>query len=299
MIGGTLAALILPVIFAASDTLSFSSDVLLILVPAALLAAWSIRCDSLDDGKTHHTSGLLTMWRETSLPARQVLAIHLLNALAGGTAATLFLIYTREALGLTEQAAGLLLLLYFVSGLLALPLWVAAARRIGEARVWRSAMLLAAIGFLPAAFLGEGQVVAFALVCLATGATLGADIALPAALQARVVVAESRKLNKPRGGALFGLWGMASKLALALAAGVALPLLAWLSSPEAGRGQGQVVPWLYAGLPVLIKLMAIAALQRSALMAVEPEQTGHPTEERNALDPTIDTGTTAGATRRV
>ncbi|MGD1982890.1 MAG: MFS transporter [Chromatiaceae bacterium] len=299
MIAGTLAALLLPVAFGASDTLAFSAGVLLYLIPIALLAAWTVGGHALSGAVKRRASGLRAMWHETSRPARQVLGIHLLNALAGGTAATLFLIFTREALGLDEQAAGLLLLLYFVTGLVALPAWVVAAKRFGEAPVWQAAMLLAALGFLPAAFLGEGDMLAFALVCLATGATLGADIALPAALQARVVVDESRALNKPRGGALFGLWGMASKLALALSAGVALPLLAWLSGPETGRAQGEVVPWLYAGLPVLIKLMAIAALQRSVLMHIERPRPGQPTEGHDAVDATFDSDAAAGATRRL
>lgn len=264
MIAGTLLAMILPVALGGADALATGSLALLWLLPPAILAVWWLR----GAGESHAGQipfSLLRLWRDTSRPARQVLAIHLLNALAGGTAATLFVIYTRDALGLDERASGLLLLLYFVVGLAMLPLWVRVARRIGEAQAWRVAMLLAAAGFAPAALLGQGDAMAFALVCLVTGATLGADIALPAALQARLVVAETRRLARPRGGALFGLWGMASKLALALAAGLALPLLGWLSE-GGGWTRAEAVPWLYAGLPVLIKLLAVLALQRSVLM---------------------------------
>lgn len=264
MIAGTLLAMILPVALSGADALATGSLALLWLLPPAILAVWWLRRAAVSHAGPAPLS-LLALWRDTSRPARQVLAIHLLNALAGGTAATLFVIYTRDALGLDERGSGLLLLLYFVVGLAMLPLWVRLARRIGETKAWRGAMLLAAAGFLPAALLGQGDAVAFALVCLVTGATLGADIALPAALQARLVVAETRRLSRPRGGALFGLWGMASKLALAIAAGLALPLLGWLSE-SGGWTRGEAVPWLYAGLPVAIKLLAVLALQRSELM---------------------------------
>ncbi len=298
MISGTLLALLLPVMLHATDNLAFSAAALLWLVPPALAAGWLIRSGAV----ARHAgarAGLLAMWRDTSLAARQVLSIHLLNALAGGTAATLFLIYTREALVLDERSAGLLLLLYFVVGLAALPFWVLVARRVGEARAWRAAMTLAAVGFLPAAFLGPGDSAVFALVCLVTGATLGADIALPAALQARVVVDESQRLSRPRGGALFGLWGMASKLALALSAGLALPLLAWLSVPEAGRPQAVVVPWLYAGLPAVIKLLAVLALQRSVLMSTPVDNPDHSEEVPDAHDPSVAVDPALGASRRV
>jgi Na+/melibiose symporter-like transporter len=299
MIAGTLLALLLPVAFGATDTLDFSATVLLWLVPIALVAAWMIRAGAVSAAIKAHATGLMAMWHETSRPARQVLSIHLLNTLAGGTAATLFLIFTREALGLDERAAGMLLLLYFVVGLAALPLWVRVARRIGEVRAWRAAMLLAAAGFVPAAFLGNGDVLAFALVCVVTGATLGADIALPAALQARLVVDESRTLDKPRGGALFGLWGMASKLALALSAGLALPLLAWLASPETARSQGDVVPWLYAGLPVFIKLFAVLALQRSVLMPAAAGAAQDTKEVSDDVHPPADSHSAINASRRV
>ena len=298
MISGTLLALLLPVLLNAKDNLAFSASALLWLVPPALAASWLIRPGAVARHAGARAS-LLAMWTDTSLAARQVLSIHLLNALAGGTAATLFLIYTREALALDERSAGLLLLLYFVVGLAALPFWVLLARRIGEARAWRAAMLLAAAGFLPAALLGQGDGTIFALVCVVTGATLGADIALPAALQARVVVDESQRLSRPRGGALFGLWGMASKLALALSAGLALPLLAWLSVPEAGRPQAVVVPWLYAGLPAFIKLLAVLALQRSVLMSTPVDDPDHSEEVPDAHHPSVAVNPAVGASRRV
>ena len=113
----------------------------------------------------------------------------------------------------------------------------------------------------------------------------GTDIAMPAALQAQLLVSESQAMEKPRGGALFGLWGMAGKLALALAAGIAVPLLALLSHPAGGLTQTQVLPWLYAGLPVMIKLLAVLALQRSQLMrssALDAEPTGNAEQPRTA-----------------
>jgi Na+/melibiose symporter-like transporter len=284
MIVGTLSALLLPALAGGSDALASSARALLWLAPPAAALVWLLRPQPAA-AQAPLAGGLRAMWRHTSRPARQVLAVHLLNALAGGTAATLFVLYARDVLGLDERASGLLLLVYFVSGLAMLPLWVALARRIGRVRTWRAAMLLAAVGFVPAALLGPGDWEVFALVCVLTGATLGADIAMPAAIQAQLVVSESRRLARPRGGALFGLWGMASKLALALAAGLALPLLDLLARPATGLSQGAVLPWLYAGLPVLIKLLAVLALQRSVLVTGADAAGDSPTWEENDADP--------------
>ncbi|MCG6967335.1 MAG: MFS transporter [Chromatiaceae bacterium] len=271
MIIGTLAALVLPAVLGDPTALAASAYALLWLAPPALLLVWWLRVPAAQRVAAPAAS-LAAMWRYTSRPARELLGIHLLNALAAGSAANLFLIYTRDVLGLDGSGSGVLLLLYFAAGLIALPFWVRYARRFGRVRAWRTAMLLAAVGFLPAVALGAGDQLAFAVVCILTGATLGADIALPAAIQGQIVVDESNHPAGPRGGTLFGLWGMASKLALALSAGLSLPLLALLARPGSGFGVAEVAPWLYAGLPVLIKLIAVVALRRSVLwsLCIEP-----------------------------
>ena len=62
-------------------------------------------------------------------------------------------------------------------------------------------------------------------------------------------------------GAYFGLWHLLEKLALALAAGVALPMLQWLGyQPGSAAGSGSALSLVYALLPCAIKLAAAAML---------------------------------------
>ena len=72
-------------------------------------------------------------------------------------------------------------------------------------------------------WLKTGDVGAFALICVVTGLCLGADLALPPAIQADVADWDRLRFRRNRTAGLFALWGMATKLALALAAGLALP----------------------------------------------------------------------------
>ena len=71
--------------------------------------------------------------------------------------------------------------------------------------------------------LGAGDVAAFTAVCVASGVALGADLTLPGALLAGVIQRAGHA--GAREGAYFGWWNFATKLNLALAAGLALPLL--------------------------------------------------------------------------
>ena len=71
------------------------------------------------------------------------------------------------------------------------------------------------------------------MVCVLTGLCLGADMALPPAIQADVADWDRLRYRRNRTAGLFSLWNMATKLALALAAGLLLPTLAALGIEEA------------------------------------------------------------------
>ena len=195
-------------------------------------------------------------------PFLRLLGAFLLNGFANGFPATLFIFYVSEKL-VTPEMAGPLLVLYFICGVAGVPLWLWLARRLTKHRAWSWAMLGACAFFAPAPFLGEGDLAIFALVCIGTGFALGADLMLPPAIQADVIDVDTAASGEQRSGLYFATWGLATKLALALAVGVAFPLLGWAGfDPGAGlRSTGlATLGFLYAGLPIVLKLAAIAMM---------------------------------------
>ena len=196
-------------------------------------------------------------------PFLRLLGAFLLNGFANGFPATLFIFYVSEKL-VAPEMAGPLLVLYFVCGVAGVPLWLWLARRLTKHRAWSWAMLGACAFFAPAPFLGEGDVAIFALVCIGTGFALGADLMLPPAIQADVIDVDTAASGEQRSGLYFATWGLATKLALALAVGVAFPLLGWAGfDPGAGLRSASglaTLGFLYAGLPIVLKLAAIAMM---------------------------------------
>jgi len=95
-------------------------------------------------------------------------------------------------------------------------------------------MAIACPAFAFAALLEPGQWPLFALICVVTGSCLGADLALPPAIQADVADWDRLRFKRNRTAALFSLWNVAAKLALAVAAGVVLPALGALGLDAAG-----------------------------------------------------------------
>jgi len=193
---------------------------------------------------------------------RALFAVLLVNGVAAAIPATLFLFFAGDRLRL-GASAGLFLLLYFVAGAASLPLWVALARRLGEARAWCAGMLLAALVFVWAYGVGEGAWLPFGAICALSGVALGADVALPPALLAGVIGRAGH--GGGREADYMGWWNWGVQMTLALAAGVVLPLLAWLGYVP-GRPDGlAALSAAYALLPCALKLAAAAMLWHAPL----------------------------------
>jgi Na+/melibiose symporter-like transporter len=195
---------------------------------------------------------------------RWLFAVFLLNGIAAAIPATLFLFFTNDRLAL-PQYAGLFLVLYFIAAALSMPLWVALAKKHGEKFAWLIGMALAIAAFVWAYTLGAGAVAGFAVICILSGFALGADLALPPALLAGVI-GQANDIGKHE-GAYFGLWNWATKMNLALAAGISLPLLEVLGySTGTTDAQGlQALAIAYALLPCLLKTLAATLLWRAPL----------------------------------
>ena len=195
---------------------------------------------------------------------RWLFSVFVLNGIAAAVPATLFVFFVQDQLQL-ETHPGSLLVLYFVAAAASVPLWVALARRLGEARAWLLGMLLAVAAFAWAYGLAAGAVGAFAAICIASGLALGADLVLPPALLAAVIAQAGH--GGQREGSYFGAWNWAAKMNLALAAGISLPLLERLGYAPGMRDPDglQALGVAYALLPCLLKLAAAAALWRAPL----------------------------------
>jgi len=229
------------------------------VLPVLLLLATLVTFSRVGPGVPQQASDRPLLFSLRSVvddPAfRRLLGVFVANGIAAALPATLFLFFVADVLQL-EAASGALLALYFIAGAASLPLWVALAARYGRVAAWLGAMLLSMVAFAGASQLGSGDLWAFAAICLASGLALGADLALPAAIAA--------DLGERRGqaGACFGVWNFVAKLNLALAAGLALPLLALLGYvPGSGAGL-PALSFAYALLPLVFKSLAAALLWR-------------------------------------
>jgi GPH family glycoside/pentoside/hexuronide:cation symporter len=188
---------------------------------------------------------------------RRLLIVGLLNAAPAAVSASLFLFFVQYRLG-SPSAAGPLLLIFFLAAAISVPFWLGVARIKGAKWTLLVGMVLSVAAFSFAILLGDGDVLPFAVICLASGAALGADMTLlPALFSARVEAVHGA------GGQAFGLWSFCSKLTLALAAATVLPLLDYAGFSSQGVNGPKVMMMLtftYAVLPTVLKIFAIGML---------------------------------------
>ena len=184
----------------------------------------------------------------------------MINGIATAVPATLVLFFVRDRLQAPAAAEPLFLGSYFLCAALSIPLWLALVRRIGLARSWLAGMALAVATFAWAATLGPGDTLAFAVVCALCGLALGTDLALPGAMLAGVIGAAGERGKGD--GLFFGWWNCAAKLNLALAAGLALPLLSLAGYAPGVRTPESLAALVaaYCVLPCLLKLAGAALL---------------------------------------
>ena len=202
-------------------------------------------------------------------PFRRLLAVFVLNGIAASIPATLVLFFIQDVVRRPDLAP-VFLIAYFAAGAAGLPLWVWLARRIGKGRSWLVAMALSIAAFVWAFLLGPGDVGAYLAICVMSGVGLGADLALPPSLLADVIDADDARGAGRNEGAYFGLWSLTTKLNLALAAGIALPLLQLFGYAPSGENTPEalfVLATVYALLPCVLKLLAAVALWASPFVS--------------------------------
>ncbi|HQX57894.1 MAG TPA: MFS transporter [Burkholderiaceae bacterium] len=202
-----------------------------------------------------------SLWLPLQLPQfRRLLGIFVLNGIASAIPATLVLFFVQDRLQAPRSLEPVFLGTYFVCAAASMPLWLQLVRRIGLTRSWLCGMLVAVAAFVWAATLGTGDTLAFIVVCAASGVALGTDLALPGAMLSGLIARAGHRGHLE--GAYFGWWNFATKLNLALAAGLALPLLAMFGYSPGARDASALgaLTLAYCLLPCLLKLAAATLL---------------------------------------
>ncbi|MEM7743924.1 MAG: MFS transporter [Pseudomonadota bacterium] len=238
--------------------------VMVALPIGVLVALWRVPDRAVSARKISVADGWEAM--KANAPFRCLLAAWFVNGAANGLPVTLFLFFVADYLMAGDEMLGGVpvaaasLLSYFLAAILAVPFWSWLAGRTSKHRAWGVAMLWACAIFAWALTLGPGDAVQFLAISILTGLAFGADLSLPPAIQADVVELDTRRTGAARAGLFFAIWQVVTKAALALSSGLALIVLGFAGFSGGADNEPftlGVLVWLYAGVPIALKLWAV------------------------------------------
>lgn len=278
---GTVVVISLPVLLSIQSdlkqTLETLANLLTVLLPLALiLLFWRLKYSGATSSSTqlkhdHGISRKLNIFSKQTFevikhPAiKKLLPAYFVNSIANALPATLFIIFVSYILKTPDQV-GILLIAYFVSAIFGIPVWLTLARKTDKHISWCIALLGSVLCFMFVPFIGEGNFSAFLFVCLGTGFCLGADVVMPASIQSDLAQLISNNQNKQNSSEdstalLFGIWGLLTKLSLALAIGISFPLLDILGLDTKATETQMInnsaitaLVVLYAIVPIILKI---------------------------------------------
>ncbi|QKJ23033.1 MFS transporter [Poseidonibacter lekithochrous] len=258
---GILTALLLPYLFNVSENSKESLDLiytsLLVVLPVVLVFfLLNIKSIKQVEVKYSFLETLKKFYKDFS-KSKNIFIAFILNNLANAIPATLFLFYVELVLK-REDLTGILLIVYFLSGVLSLPIWIYLSKKISKQKVWIISMTMASVVFCFVPFLNEDDYIAFSIISILTGMSLGADMAIPTSIQSDIAK-RSEVLGNQVSGLLFGFWAMITKFSLAFAVVITFGILELVGFDSKNPDDLSLVTisLLYSILPVICKIIAI------------------------------------------
>lgn len=275
---GTLVALSIPALLSDGESLKLSDSlsgistlVIVTLLLAAVLMLLVTDKQSLNLPANQFQSAIKLI--KTPSPFRTLLFSFLNNSIANAIPATLFLFYITHVLQAPDYA-GPLLFLYFIFAAISVPVWVQIARRYGKHKAWRISIVIACLFFMLTPFLNENTLWLYLIIVVVTGFTTGCDLIIPSSMNGDLVEWDAATSNYKRPGLFFALWGTTTKLAYALAIGIAFPLLdsfGFSADGDNSAGALNALAWMY-GLPcILFKVLALVGMRNYPITESEYE----------------------------
>ncbi|MDA0367054.1 MAG: MFS transporter [Proteobacteria bacterium] len=277
LIGGVTAAALAAALQAdRAEALRVTAIIVIVALPIAVAVAVTVVPDRPASLERRLTFGRAIAVLRTNKPFQRLLAAFFLNSLANGFPITLFLLFVQHKLQADDTMVSWILGAYFALALLSVPFWLVLTKRYGKHRVWIGAMLMVCAFFIWVPFLGAGDGWWLLIISIFTGFGLGADLVLPPAMQADVVDLDELRHREKRTGIFFAIWSIALKLSLALAAGIAFPILELVDFQRVVGDNGPAalltLAILYAIVPVVFKLASIALMWRFPITSAKQAQ---------------------------
>ncbi len=217
---------------------------------------------------------------------KTVLLLELLIGMGITVTASLYLFVAESVFGLSDVQASLLLVVFFLSSVVGLPVWMRIASRTEKHKAVCVAVLMSAGSY--ALYLVAAQLPGFwpfALAAVINGFAFTAPLVIGRSMTADVVEWELVQSGTNRAGLYFGLNAGAYKIGASLATGLAYLLVGLVAGYEAGADNPpeavQGLLFIFCGLPAVLYLITFFVVRSYPLTRAVQAETAVQLEARN------------------
>jgi GPH family glycoside/pentoside/hexuronide:cation symporter len=267
----------------ASRLMAMAAFAIVLLVPSVALAVGVVPEPEV---KLRTHAGLIPtlrfLMKDRSL--RRVLIVDLLASTNAGAVGAMFFFFAQYALDLRTWA-GTMLLVYFVSGCVCVPAWMALSRRIGKHRTLVVTFFYTVVASSLQLLIPRGNVGAAIAVYALNGATYGAAVFLLRSMMADVADADAAENNTERAGLMYSFLALTNKFGLGWSVGIAYAILSWIGFSATGANTPSAVDGMrlfYVGLSVGFGLVNAAIMLRYPLDEARQQRLRDVIERRRA-----------------
>jgi GPH family glycoside/pentoside/hexuronide:cation symporter len=193
---------------------------------------------------------------------RSVMAVDLIESTNQGARGAMFIYFARFALGEPKWGSSLLLI-YFVSGIVFIPGWIALSRRIGKHRTLICCYVYGILSAPMLFLIPPGDLKVAIPIFILTGVTYGAPAFLLRSMMADVADADAAENGAERAGLMYSFLSLTSKFGLGWAVGIAFPILALMGfdpkqvNPPAAIEHMRI---FYILLPMLLASLSLSVM---------------------------------------
>ena len=192
----------------------------------------------------------------TERRVQKFLLSQFFNSAANGIPGALFAFFVIHRLG-REDLVGPLMLVYLTSGVIGVPIWIFLGRFIPKTKLWCYSISFSILIFFLVFFVGNNDVFLFIMICILTGLSVSADMALPTSIQADLLDEDLKKTGSNRSGAFFSILSVINKTSAAVSGAFVLFFLYFIDFDPVGDNKADTLFYLtclYALAPIILKL---------------------------------------------
>lgn len=237
----------------------------IVLLPLTVLLTFASTGEASRPGTRHHVRLRDMATVGTNGLMRRLLVADVLSGVAPGIAGAMFIFVFTHRLGFTAAEASLLLLVYFIAGLIAAPFWMRLATRIGKHRTASIAGIIYCISQPSIVFLPQGELWWVIAGMAVAGIPYAAFPFLMRAMLADVIDADRLATGADQTGLYSAVLTTASKLSYAVPIGVIYPYLAWIGFNGAAGAAN--TPAALAGMTYMFAFAPVLFMGGAAIVA--------------------------------